>query len=555
MCITKTMSDNGETCYTDLRNYFRWPDYLVCCLMLLVSAGIGVFYGLKARKKEASTNDVLMAGRKMGTIPMAMSLLARLELTSAYEILYMPIVVYAPALALNQVTGIDTYAAVTVIFVVCIFYTSVGGIKAVMWTDTFQVVMMFLGMLAVMLRGNFSIEGGTAQVWKMAEDSNRVEFFNMDVDPRTRHTFWTMVVGGSFLWCSTYAANQAQIQRYLTVPTERQAVKALWINCVALIVLLFVCCWCGLVTYAKYAYCDPLTSQQIDASDQLLPLLVMDTMNDLPGVPGLFVAGIFSGALSTVSTGLSALSAITLRDFISGCCGIKMSDSRAARLSKWISVGYGLISFGFVFVVAQLGAVLQAALSIHGMVGGPILGLFTLGIFVPWANATGALAGGISSLLFVFWIGFGAQFAAAAGQVYFEKKPTTADFELYAISYMWYTAIGWTICMLVGIVVSLLTTPQDPRKLNRAFISPPMLWLLDHLPLSWKRKLRWHENAEEPKPETELTDTKFDKKSNNSVTSKLSTMQPMGEKGVIHLRLFKLIQFRNVAHLVTLAYE
>jgi len=47
----------------------------------------------------------------------------------------------------------------------------------------------------------------------------------MNADPRERHSFWTMVVGGSFLWISTYAANQAQIQRFLTVPTEKQAVK------------------------------------------------------------------------------------------------------------------------------------------------------------------------------------------------------------------------------------------------------------------------------------------------------------------------------------------
>jgi len=48
---------------------------------------------------------------------------------------------------------------------------------------------------------------------------------SLDFDPRARHTFWTMTVGGSFLWIATYAASQAQIQRFLTVPTEKQAVR------------------------------------------------------------------------------------------------------------------------------------------------------------------------------------------------------------------------------------------------------------------------------------------------------------------------------------------
>ncbi|KAF4521508.1 hypothetical protein B566_EDAN001808 [Ephemera danica] len=555
---------------------FVLADYVVCVLTLFISAAIGVYCAWQARKQKASTSNVLMGGRTMGTFPTAMSLFTsfmsaiallgypteiykhgtqyfaivfsyiilipitayffipvyhNLRLTSAYEylalrfnnavrligsiifmmmmILYMPIVVYAPALALSQVSGIDKYVAVTLTFFVCIFYTSIGGMKAVMWTDAFQAFLMMGGTLAVVVRGTFDV-GGTQLVWERAQQSGRLEFFNLDADPTTRHTFWTMVVGGTFVWGSNYAANQAQIQRYLSVPTVRQARNALWLNCVGLIVLLALLCWAGLVMYAKYAFCDPLRSKQIQAADQLMLLFVMETMHDLPGIPGLFVAGVFSGSLSTVSTGLSSLAAIAITDLFPGICGIKLEDERAAGLVKWISLLFGLLCFALVFVVAQLGAILQVALSVFGMVGGPMFGLFSLGMLVPWANKKGALAGVISSLVIVLWIGLGAQVEAISGRLRFEQRVTSVEAchcnttlgpplppdpdavsVWYAISYMWYGPIAWLVLMVVGIGVSLVTNPQDPRNLDRGLISPVVVKILNSLPLEWQHRLHW----------------------------------------------------------------
>ena len=99
--------------------------------------------------------------------------------------MYMAIVVYAPALALEQVTGFPLDIAVVVIFVVCIFYSAIGGIKAVMWTDTFQAVCMFGSFLAIIIKGNFDA-GGASTVFDINYQSGRVELFNFDPDPRQR---------------------------------------------------------------------------------------------------------------------------------------------------------------------------------------------------------------------------------------------------------------------------------------------------------------------------------------------------------------------------------
>merc|ERR1719322_628963 len=411
--------------------------------------------------------------------------------------MYMAIVVYAPALALEQVTGFPLDIAVVVIFVVCIFYSAIGGIKAVMWTDTFQAVCMFGSFLAIIIKGNFDA-GGASTVFDINYQSGRVELFNFDPDPRQRHTVWSLVIGGFFTWVSVYGINQTQVQRYLTVKKRSQAVRAIWFNVLGIGSLLLLCGYGGMVMYAYYHDCDPMTTRQVHKKDQLFPLFVMQVMKDYPGVPGLFVAGVFSGALSTVSSGLNSLAAVTLRDLMNAGCKVSLSEKGEIWAAKGLAVGYGILSYLVVFLVKYLPGVLEAALGIFGIVGGPVLGAFTLGMFIPWTNSWGAFSGTFVSLILTMWIGFGSTVAKNFGcpTASAEKKYTTIegcpqdwidaiqtpnstancdDFNhlpIYEVSYMWYSAIACMICIVVGIIVSFLTGPQDPKKLNPDLVSP-----------------------------------------------------------------------------------
>ena len=113
----------------------------------------------------------------------------------------------------------------------------------------------------------------------------------------------------------------------------------------------------------------------------------MQVMGDIPCIPGLFVAGVFSGALSTVSSGLNSLAAVVLQDFFIATCRKDFSENVKSMISKILAAGFGLLGYGVVFLVKYLPGVLEAALGIFGIVGGPVLGGFTLGMFVPWANS------------------------------------------------------------------------------------------------------------------------------------------------------------------------
>ena len=101
--------------------------------------------------------------------------------------------------------------------------------------------------------------------------------------------------------------NQAQVQRLLSTKNLKSAQMSLWIQWPILMTLSLSTCYAGLTMYAYYKGCDPLKLKRIEKGDQLLPLFVMDTMGNYPGLSGLFISGIFSGSLSTVSSAINSL--------------------------------------------------------------------------------------------------------------------------------------------------------------------------------------------------------------------------------------------------------
>jgi sodium-coupled monocarboxylate transporter 8/12 len=200
-----------------------------------------------------------------------------------------------------------------------------------------------------------------------------------------------------------------------------------------------------------------------------MPLIVVDTLGKFPGLAGLFVAGIFSGSLSTVSSAINSLAAVTLvigqilviflwlfhfstilldlrnlpdcwvkyfcfqEDYIKPFLKVPMAEDTSSKVIQAIALGYGLLTILFSFLATFIGPgvlqvirlitcndchsnhdVFQASLSVFGIIGGPLLGLFTLGMFFPFAKSLGAILGFSISIPFLFWMSFGHPRPAAA---------------------------------------------------------------------------------------------------------------------------------------------
>ncbi|XP_074840073.1 sodium-coupled monocarboxylate transporter 1 [Carettochelys insculpta] len=401
-------------------------------------------------------------------------------------ILYTGIVIYAPALALNQVTGFDLWGAVITTGVVCTFYCTLGGLKAVVWTDVFQVGIMVAGFASVIIRA-VVVQGGIGQILNDSYQGGRLNFWDFNPNPLQRHTFWTIIIGGTFTWTGMYGVNQSQVQRYIACKTRFQAKLSLYINLLGLWTILVCAMFCGLAMYSIYHNCDPWTAKRVSAPDQLMPYLVLDILQDFPGVPGLFVASAYSGTLSTVSSSINALAAVTVEDLIKPYFS-SLSEKKLSWISKGMSLFFGGVCIAMAGVASLLGSLLQAALSIFGMIGGPILGLFSLGILCPWANPIGAFIGLTGGFTLSLWVGIGAQIypplpertmplnLTTAGcnissnwtamtevptlttlvHLQATERPVLADY-WYSLSYLYFSTLGTLGTLILGMIVSLLT--------------------------------------------------------------------------------------------------
>ncbi|XP_035466724.1 solute carrier family 5 member 6 isoform X2 [Scophthalmus maximus] len=422
-------------------------------------------------------------------------------------VIYMGICVYTPAFALNAVTGFELWVSVLATGLVCTLYTTIGGLKAVIWTDVFQTVVMFAGQLVVIVVG-VQKTGGVSEVWRKVWEGNRISGLDLNPDPTERHTFWTLGVGGVFLMLSLYGVNQTQVQRYLSARTEKEAVRSCYMAFPSLQLALALSCVMGLVMFARY--CGENHSDKLGtaAGDAMVLYFVMDMLQGLPGLPGLFVACLFSAALSTISSAFNSLATVTMEDLIKPHFPA-MTEARAILLSKALAMSYGLLCVAMAYFTHLMGdSVLQMALKIFGMIGGPILGLFSLGMFFPWANSTGAVAGLGAGLSVSFWVSIGTILNRSSGSSSLPpdcRVNTTTALQtalsnvtlsrpsglkrFYSLSYMWYSAFNCFTVILIGLIVSFLTGPMKEEDVTPGTVYPLLGKLLCFLPERLKKKL------------------------------------------------------------------
>jgi solute carrier family 5 (sodium-coupled monocarboxylate transporter), member 8/12 len=292
------------------------------------------------------------------------------------------------------------------------------------------------------------------------------------------------------------------IQRYMALKDVKTAQKGQMIYVVGVTIMIFLCVYNGLLLYATYHDCDPLTTQLAKAKDQMLPLLVMEILKDLPGLPGLFIAGVFSAALSSLSTGLNAMSAVVLEDF---CKPFAKSDI-SERSSKYIMRGtvlfLGIVSVILVYVVQHMGSVLQLSMSVPSACFGPMLGVYFIGFTMPWIGKRAVLYGAIVGCVSMMFVVFKAQAEIALGNMKFEYKPLSTDGchynftlpensttlstateastnhdnssekHIYHISYLYYTVFGSMIVIVASIILSFIFGFQDANDVDPRLLAP-----------------------------------------------------------------------------------
>ncbi|XP_072017918.1 sodium-coupled monocarboxylate transporter 1-like [Amphiura filiformis] len=443
-----------------------------------------------------------------------------------YMIIHTSIATFAMGLALTAVTDINLTQAILILSIVCLIYTFLGGMKAVLWADCFQMFIVIGAVISLFIKSSISV-GGVKEVWRIGLEGERIDFFNDFTWEASEYaTFWNVLFGGVFGWLPSMAIMQYQVQRFLSCKDLKTGYIALAIYGWGMAFMTAACVIGGVFLYAIYAYCDPLVSGKIQFSDELLPFYILDSFHHLPGLSGLLVAGLCSLGLSTVSSVLSALAAVTGTHVVKGLMK-NTNETRYVWITKCLVIFYSGVIIGGSFVIRQLGSIFSALVGFIGVINGPIMGVFILGVFVPRANSKGVMIGFFLSLGIGLWILIGSliypvpikllplstegcpvptvpisnfttpihtttittpSIVTTALGVITTIAPTVWPpiSKLYALSKLWYPAVVTGASLVFGIFGSALTGFNDPKNINPDLICDLPKACCCFLPKRWQ---------------------------------------------------------------------
>ncbi|KAG8247935.1 hypothetical protein J6590_051236 [Homalodisca vitripennis] len=219
----------------ELHIMFSWVEYLVVAIMLLLSVLVGVYYTFF--NKQKTFKDYMLGGKTMGVLPASMSYVA--SYISGIALLGIPVEVYlhGTQVFIGHLASIVALAIGGIFYLPylelrfntrvrilgTLLYTCIlGGLRAVMWTDTIQNVFTLFGTIFIVVVGCWKL-GGPREVLRINEQGTRLELFNFDPDPTARNTVWTVIIGYTCNYMTALVANPGSFQKFLSVPTYRHA--------------------------------------------------------------------------------------------------------------------------------------------------------------------------------------------------------------------------------------------------------------------------------------------------------------------------------------------
>lgn len=379
--------------------------------------------------------------------------------------------VYASALALQQATGMDMTFSILTAGILTTFYTTLGGMKAVIWTDVMQFFVLIGGQLLILLVAFGKLPGGWSELMDVAVNHGQA-FPKANIDPHERLNWMGLIIGGAFMSLVQMATDQVSVQRYMTSRSLGEARKALWMKLAFTLPVLSLFYGTGIVLRAFYNHGgDPLASHAIERSDQILPYFVV---HELPsGFPGILVAAVFGASMSVASAGLNSLASATMVDFQQRLGNAPLpSDARQIMQARAWTVFYGVVMILLAFVIRKLGTLVEATNTIIGVVGGPLLGLFILGIFFRRVGSRAALIGCVlgfvATLTTKLW---GMSFAPGEtiGAVMSTWLPAfivnVCDY-LSRISFLWFTFLGTSVTCAWALLLSCFKGMQSSKELR-----------------------------------------------------------------------------------------
>lgn len=387
------------------------------------------------------------------------------------------VMVYTIAFILQAVLNIDFVYTILIISVITIVYSWQGGMKAVVWGDAIQMIILFAGLIICLYYGWDILQANGGLSASLSPDRFQVIDYNWGFSKGEEYGVVPMIVGGFFLYASYYGCDQTQAQRLLSAKNEKTIRQLLLANGLLRFPVVFVYCFMGLVV-GSLALSTPDFMNEISQvtqthfpeeyaktgfkPDLMIPVFILKYLPH--GMIGILMVGIMSAAMSSLSSTINSLSAVTVEDFFNRG-DKKLSNEQYMRISKISVVFWGAVCIGAAFLFGGSDSpVIEIINAIGSVFYGPVLATFVIAIFSKKVNSQGMKAGIIIAVLV---------------NLLFSKTMQNMlglDFG-FSIFWMWLNFTGFILAVAIAYLVSALTKAEakELTQIEHTFKWPDLL--------------------------------------------------------------------------------
>lgn len=300
-------------------------------------------------------------------------------------------VIYAPSMALSVATGIPLSLCILLMGTLATFYTTLGGLSAVVWTDVIQFVILIGGAVWIAFSVTAGADGGFVHIMDVAAQAGKLHVADWNFNlfamsgPVVAISFFLQLM-------QDYGTDQVTVQRLVAIGSYRGTVKAVVFNACTDFFIIALLLFIGLGLFSFY---QAGTLPEGISGDQVLPYYIV---NQLPnGVSGLLITAIFAAAMSSMDSGINSIATVVVNDLV-------RTERRAVPLARFLTVLLGIFATAIAFYVSSVGGIIKAFATFMGLFSAPVLALFLMGILTRRANFKGWLVGLAASVPATLWL-------------------------------------------------------------------------------------------------------------------------------------------------------
>jgi len=370
-------------------------------LMLPLAAVLAILFFIPFFRRGQLTSAFEYLGERFGPVARLYGTLSFLIL----QVLRIGQILFLVAIPVNLFTGIPIVWTIGLLGLFIGFYTVIGGIEAVIWTDVIQAIVLWLGGILCLILMIYQLPEGLSQVFSVADEYEKFRVGSTDWDLGER-TFWTVALLGIFHFLAMYSSDQNVIQRYVASRSTREAKKATIIYSVVALPTWALFFFIGTTLFVFYTVFPDITINRLEA-DQVFPYFIL---TNLPtGVAGLILAAVLAAGMSTLDSSINAIATVSVVDIFKPYWLKNRSDRTYLRVARFIAIGVSLLMVGgaVFFSAIEKESVNDLSWIVASVFGGCLVGLFLLGFFTTRVGYRAALIALLLSIVVNIYLGLG----------------------------------------------------------------------------------------------------------------------------------------------------